>query len=144
MILIPLFTGCIEDENQINRIPEVLIIYPTNNQYVSSIIKITGTSFDKDGDNKISLVEIRINGSDWVGVEGTDKWSYDWNTYTYSEGKTTIYARSWDGIDYSEIYEVIVYIKIPKHLSQMNINGQYSCLLAIILLTMIVNLVMVD
>jgi hypothetical protein len=109
-----MFTGCIENENQKNRIPEVLIIYPTNNQYVSSIIKITGTSFDKDGDNKISLVEIRINGSDWISVEGTDKWSYDWNTYTYSEGKTTIYARSWDGIDYSEIYEVTIYIKNPE------------------------------
>jgi hypothetical protein len=114
MFFFPLITGCIGNDEQENSIPLVTITYPTYNQYVSSIVKITGTSIDNDGNTQISLVEIKINGSEWIEVEGTNEWSYDWNTYQYKDGISSIYARAWDGRDYSEIYEVSVQIENPE------------------------------
>ena len=114
LFIIPILSGCIENGDQKNNIPQVMITYPTINQYITSIVKITGTAFDKDGDNQISLIEIKINGSDWIEVDGTDEWSYDLNTYEYKDGSTTIYARSWDGNSYSEIDEVTVQIQNPE------------------------------
>jgi len=114
MMIFPLFSGCIEDEGQQNHLPEVTIIYPDYNEFVASIVKITGLATDKDGDRQITLVEIKINGSDWVAAEGTNEWSYDWNTFTYSDGKAMIYVRAYDGKDYSEIVELPVQIQNPE------------------------------
>jgi hypothetical protein len=114
LMIFPLFSGCIEDESQKNNIPEVSIIYPSFNQYVASIVKITGTATDEDGDQQITVVEIKINGSEWMIAEGTNEWSYDWNTFTFKDGKTMIYVRAYDGKDCSEIIELPVQIKNPE------------------------------
>ena len=114
MIVIPLFSGCIEEDGQQNKTPEVSISYPSFNQYVAGIVKITGTAFDEDGEKQIQIIEIRINGSDWITAEGTVEWSYDWNTFSTKDGNTIIYARAFDGIDYSEIIEIEVQIQNPE------------------------------
>jgi len=108
LLLLPLFSGCLEDTPEKNHPPEINISYPLNNQKVSDIEKITGSASDPDGDEQVKKVEVKINGSEWVEAEGTTTWSYDWVTYRSQEGIVPIYVRSWDGTDYSNIVEVSV------------------------------------
>lgn len=108
LLLLPLFSGCLEDTPKKNHPPEINISYPVNNQKVSDIEKITGSASDPDGDEQVKKVEVKINGSEWVEAEGTTTWSYDWVTYRSQEGIVPIYVRSWDGTDYSNIVEVSV------------------------------------
>jgi len=108
LLFLPLFTGCLEETPEKNHPPIISILYPSNNQKVKDIIKITGTAEDQDGNNEIKLVEIKINGSDWIEAEGTTVWSYDWVTYKSGEGIVPLYVRCFDGTDYSEIVEFSV------------------------------------
>ncbi len=111
IMVIPLFSGCIHDDTEKNNPPIVEILYPTINEIVSSIVKIIGTASDPDGNNTIEYVEIKINSSDWEKAEGTVQWSFDWATYRSHEGSTLISARAWDGITYSNVSEIIVFVQ---------------------------------
>jgi len=105
LLVLPLFAGCLDENNEENHPPDVSILYPETDQVVSDIVKITGKATDIDGQGHVQRVEVKINGSDWVEAEGTDTWSYDWVTYKSPEGVVPIYVRSWDGAVYSEIVE---------------------------------------
>lgn len=114
LLVIPLFSGCIQDGTPKNHPPSVTILYPNDNDIVSSIVKITGKASDPDGKNTIEYVEIKINSSEWEQVEGTVQWSYDWVTYRSHEGSTLISVRAWDGAIYSNVTEVIVLVQNPE------------------------------
>ena len=83
---------------------------PTNGQTVTGIISITGTASDPDGDDQIEKVQVRIDSGSWIDATGTASWSYSWNTNGVSDSGHTIYARSYDGIDYSSVYSVSVIV----------------------------------
>lgn len=108
LLLLPLLTGCLDDEPEKNHPPEVTFVFPDQDQMVSDIVKITGRASDPDGVGHVQKVEVKVNGSDWVEAEGTDIWSYDWVTYKSGEGVVPIYARAWDGAAYSEVVEISV------------------------------------
>jgi hypothetical protein len=110
LVLIPILSGCIEDDTPKNNKPVIKITYPHDNNIVSSIVKITGTAFDPDERDSIQYVEIKINSSDWEKLDETNDWSYDWNTYKHKDGKVLISARAFDGKDYSELDVVSVSI----------------------------------
>ncbi len=114
LMIIPVFSGCIQDDLPKNNLPVVEILYPNENDIVSSIVKVTGTSLDDDGKHTIEYVEIKINSSDWEQVDGTLQWSYDWVTYRSHEGSTLISVRAWDGTAYSEVVEVVVFVQNPE------------------------------
>ena len=114
LLVLPLFTGCIESNVEENHPPLVEITFPSSNKTLTAIVTITGIASDEDADKSIEYVEIKINHTDWQEVEGTTDWSYDWNTFTYQDGPITIYARAWDGQSYSEIDEVTVVINHPE------------------------------
>jgi hypothetical protein len=88
-----------KDLQLINKTPTCSIITPEENS-VWSIVTISGTSFDPDGN--IEKVELKINGGEWEIVDGTTNWSYSWNTINIEDGEYTIYVRSFDGKLYSE------------------------------------------
>jgi predicted transcriptional regulator len=92
----------------VNQPPIVNITYPANNQTVNGTIIITGAANDTDG--IVQKVEVRIDTGNWSLATGTTYWSFVWNTTTVSNGWHTIYARAYDGIDYSEIKSVSVYV----------------------------------
>ena len=99
LMIIPLFSGCLEDDTVINELPSVEIIYPRSGMTVSSLVMISGTATDPDGDKTIELVEIKIEDGEWIIADGTTKWSFDWTTYNLDEGRYLISVRAWDGID---------------------------------------------
>jgi len=86
-------------DNKGNTPPEINITSPTENT-VSGIVVISGTASDIDGNDTIISIQVKIEG-DWEDAEGTLAWSYIWNTSTLDDGEYTIYARAFDGEDYS-------------------------------------------
>ena len=109
---ISIFSGCLENGNDVNKEPYIEIIYPQNGIIVSGLVKIHGISYDLDN-NDVLNVEIKINESDWFLAEGTNNWSYDLSTYQYDDGPCNIFVRCWDGIDYSDVVQIKVIIKNP-------------------------------
>lgn len=77
----------------------------------SGIYQIQGTAHDPDG--TIESVEIRIDYGDWVPATGTNHWTFDWNTTLEDNGAHTIYARSYDGENYSAEANVTVIVDNP-------------------------------
>jgi len=82
-----------------NSPPTVTITSPTEGETVSGTITITGTASDSDG--TVQSVEVKIDNGAWQTATGTTSWSYSWDTTGVSDGSHTIYARSYDGTDYS-------------------------------------------
>ncbi|MCK5113081.1 MAG: hypothetical protein KAQ84_06005, partial [Thermoplasmatales archaeon] len=114
-LLVTLFSGCLgEDTDKSNEKPIITISYPIDNKKVSSLVMISGTSTDPDGDDDLIRVEVKINEGEWETADGTTKWSYDWNTYKYKDGVYTINARSWDGEEYSDMQTITVEIGNPE------------------------------
>ena len=91
-----------------NKKPTIVITFPSNNSILSGIVMIGGNADDVDGN--IERVEIRIDSGEWIVAEGKNSWNYSWNTATVSNGHHTIYARSYDGTDYSNIASVNVVV----------------------------------
>jgi len=114
LILIPIFSGCLEEQKTENHPPIVNIIYPNNTETVSSIVKVTGTAVDEDGEKTLVHVEIKINNTNWEMASGTTQWSYDWDTYQSRDGVVSIYVRAWDGQVYSEVETIDVLVLNPE------------------------------
>ena len=97
-----------------NEPPIVNITSPVSGVTVSGVITIQGTAEDTDG--TVQKVEIKIDGGAWMTATGTTSWSYEWNTTPVSNGNHTIYARSYDGTDYSNIVSIeIIVNNIPSN-----------------------------
>jgi len=91
-----------------NERPTVTILSPDTSSVVINTISISGVASDTDG--TIQSVQIRIDSGSWMTATGTSSWSYSWDTTTSSDGSHTVYARSYDGEDYSDISSIIVTI----------------------------------
>ena len=112
VIAIPLVTGCIENKEKINIIPIVEIIYPVNGATVSKIVSMHGIATDPDGNDDLLEVEIFINDK-WLPANGNSIWKYEWNVYGLEDGLYTIKIRAYDGVDYSKIKEIKLFIENP-------------------------------
>ena len=113
-ITLPLISGCIGQGKDRNSVPFVEISYPYDGTRVSSIVMISGTARDADGEDTLEEVEVSINEEEWVLVDGTVKWSYDWDTYDVEDGYYKIKVRAFDGTDYSEVEEIALRVDNPK------------------------------
>ncbi len=87
-----------------NQPPIVEISFPLSGTKISGVIYIIGTAYDIDG--IIQKVDIKIDNSSWITVNGKRTWEYIWNTSSVSDGLHNIYARSFDGKDYSSIADI--------------------------------------
>jgi len=89
-----------------NQPPTVAITSPSDGATLSGAITIHGTASDADG--TVQSVQVKIDSGAWIEATGTTSWSYSWNTTTVANGSHTIYARAYDGTDYSSIDSVTV------------------------------------
>jgi len=89
-----------------NTIPTVSITYPSEGATVNGTVSITGTASDSDG--TVQSVQVKIDSGTWQTATGTTSWTYSWDTTGLSDGAHTIYARSYDGTDYSTEAQVNV------------------------------------
>ena len=88
-----------------NQEPLVFIREPYSNETVSGVIDVKGTASDNNG---VEFVEVRIVPNTWQRANGLDDWIWVWNTSLDLNGRYTIQARSFDGLNYSKIYSVEV------------------------------------
>jgi len=95
-------TADIEENNP----PLVKITYPLENEIVNGTVTIAGTASDSDGE--VIEVFVQIDDTGWQIADGTDNWIYLWNTFLFEDGLHLIKAKSFDGLDYSEIFLVNV------------------------------------
>ncbi|MFA5772725.1 MAG: PKD domain-containing protein [Thermoplasmata archaeon] len=97
----------------LNQLPSISITSPTNQSTVSGIVSIEGTARDSDG--IIQSVDIEINGV-WNQAKITDNtigsWTYQWDTAQISGGMYYVFARAFDGLDYST--EVVLYLTVDN------------------------------
>ncbi|MCJ2556432.1 MAG: right-handed parallel beta-helix repeat-containing protein [Candidatus Thermoplasmatota archaeon] len=87
-----------------NQMPSCAFISPSTGETVSDRHAVIGAATDSDG--TIEFVEVRIGGGGWIEAIGTTSWSYDLDTTVFSNGQHTVYARSFDGTDYSALATV--------------------------------------
>ncbi len=73
---------------------------------VYNLVTISGTAEVNKG--RIQKVEYNINEGPWGTAAGQDEWSFAWDTRTVVNGLNTVYVRSFDGIEYSKDYELIL------------------------------------
>jgi hypothetical protein len=111
---------------KMNREPICVIKEPKDNDTVKGIYIITGAAHDPDGE--VIRVEVNVSGK-WVNATGTSSWSYQWNTTKVLDGKYTIYARAFDGHNYSKIVRVNVFVKNEKDKIDLS---EHSSLIVII------------
>ena len=115
IIVVSLFFVFTEEKTEIiNKKPFVEIANPSDRASVSDIIMMTGTAYDPNGDDTLVKVEIKIDDGGWETALGTTEWSYEWATYSHADGSYYIYARSWDGIEYSPIEKITVNVNNPE------------------------------
>lgn len=113
ILLLSLFSGCIQQNNISNKKPIISIRYPSNNSVVHSIVMISGLAYDPDGEEDLTAVEIKINDEEWHTADGTTQWSFEWNAYDYEDGTYTITARAWDGKEYSDTETITLIVDNP-------------------------------
>ncbi len=97
--------------NVANTPPVVSIDYPSNGSTVSGEIIIKGKAWDKDGNESIAKVEIRIDGGEWQNATGILNWAYKLDTKKLKNGMHTIEVRAYDGINYSNIIKINIEVQ---------------------------------
>ena len=88
-----------------SQLPLVFITEPYQNEVVSDLVVVKGTASDN---NNLEKVEVRIVPNAWEKANGFQNWAWAWNTSTDLNGRYTLEARSFDGLNYSEVYQVEV------------------------------------
>lgn len=122
-----------------NRPPTCTIMTPTEGEIVSGTYAITGTAADPDG--VVQEVEIRIDGGDWIDVTGTESWSHNWDTLSLSKGQYRVWARSYDGANYSNEVSVTINIDNPP-LDELDDNVFWMLAALILVITAVVSLIL--
>ncbi len=104
-----------EDENSIELIVDnqdlpVVVMERPGNVVAKGNVTLTGTAYDPDLGDEVVLVELRIDEGKWIPVDGTVAWSQVWDTATVDDGLHTLWARAFDGTDYSFATSIVLYV----------------------------------
>lgn len=102
------------------ELPVVHISMPGFGATVKGVVKIRGTAV-----GNIQKVEVKVDNGSWEPANTTNNWInwvYTLDTTTLANGEHTIYARAWDGEQYSEVK----YINITVDNRKSKENGILS------------------
>jgi PKD repeat protein len=101
--------------NITNAPPEVTITNPTNGEEVTDVVIIEGTASDPEPGDTVTEVYVKIDDTseDWYLADGTDSWTFQWDTREVNNGEHTIYAKSYDGDNYSAEASISVTVDNP-------------------------------
>ena len=105
-----------------NRTRPVLEIKtPSEGQKVKGKLTVTGAT--TKGSLDIVKVQLRVDSGDWLDTAGNSSWTYTLDTTKFKDGKHTIQARAFDGMDYSDIVNRTVMVDNSKPASKGFIPG---------------------
>ena len=68
---------------------------------VSGVVTVRGIAHDSDG--AVEFVEVRVDNMSWSLADGNTSWSYGFDTGSVSNGVHSVFARCYDGYNYSEV-----------------------------------------
>jgi ABC-type transport system substrate-binding protein len=105
--------------------PLVSITSLSSGQTVSGVVNIYGEASDPDGDQQLVMVEVAVDSGGWENATGTTNWNFELDTIPLSEVSHTIYARSYDGWEYSIVasVEVIVSNNQPPEITSVSLTA---------------------
>jgi subtilisin family serine protease len=95
-----------------NKPPSIAVASPKDGTRVSDSVSISGTAWDNDGE--VKAIYVNINNGPWQIANGTKNWEYLWNATNLPKGNYTIYAKSNDGKENSEIASITVILEEKK------------------------------
>jgi hypothetical protein len=121
-----------------NEPPSCEISSPSSDAQLSGTATISGTSADSDG--TVERVEVKVDTGNWNQATGTSSWSYDLDTTGLSDGAHTVYARAYDGQDYSSEASVSVEVanKVNGNGDPDNGDSSLWILVALIIIVVVV------
>jgi hypothetical protein len=90
--------------NAIGRLA-INITDPAKDSWVKNITTISGISR-----GFATQIQVKIDSGSWEIASGTVNWDYDWNTELFSDGQHTIYARAYNGTEYSDVESIKLYV----------------------------------
>jgi hypothetical protein len=98
--------GKYRHNGSLNNPPTIVITNPSQGELISGTVVIEGTAADSD--SQVQRVDVRIDDGTWITAQGTESWSIPWDSTTVENGIHSIWARSYDGLDYSLELEISV------------------------------------
>jgi hypothetical protein len=84
----------------VDQIPELELLKHVDGKRYTDSVKFSGTASD---DSAVTQVEVRIDGGEWLIVDGTATWSFKVPTKGLKEGNHTVEIRAFDGEGYSDV-----------------------------------------
>lgn len=87
-----------------NEKPTTNIVSPLPGEEIVGEYLIQGTAGDTDG--TVQYVQVKIDTGAWNLANGTTSWNYSWNTTFHTNGPHLIFARSFDGLVFSNVTSV--------------------------------------
>ena len=114
-----------------NRRPTVIITQPVANDEINgALMTISGHAEDPDGVG-INLVEVYVGNSPMTIAAGTERWALSYTAIGFDTNEIlVISARSFDGVRYSEFFEIRVVMNITRVLQDEDADLQladYCC-----------------
>jgi hypothetical protein len=94
--------------------PRCVITYPTNGSKIGGIVIVKGTAVN--GSSPITLIQVRIDGANWVNAVGLKNWTVAVDMGKMNNGKHKIVARAFDGNLYSDTASVGFSVYNPEPL----------------------------
>jgi len=95
--------------------PRLAIEYPSSKKEVGGTVAATGAA--QKGLMEIRVVEVRIDGGRWRNATGTLNWTFSLDTTSLRNGRHTIFARAFDGEEYSEEANSTFVVDNPERIS---------------------------
>lgn len=92
--------------------PWCVITYPTNNSKVSGKVKVQGLAMN--GSIPVTLVQVRIDGGNWICATGLENWTIIVDMSKFSNGGHRIEARAFDGNLFSGTSSVGFIVNNPE------------------------------
>ena len=104
--------------------PQVVISSPADDAKFdigTGQVVVQGKAFDLQGE--LQYVEASIDGGDWTKVNGTETWTFKFDTTTAGLGNHTISVRAFDGTENSPEMSVKVMVVAPKKGTPSFVSG---------------------
>jgi len=92
--------------------PKVEFTSPKEGQSVRGKLVISGKAIK--GTLGIGAVQVRVDGDEWANASGNSTWTFTLDTTKLRNGRHTIEARAYDGMDYSDTVSRSFIVDNPK------------------------------
>ncbi|MCX8173684.1 MAG: M14 family zinc carboxypeptidase [Thermoplasmata archaeon] len=105
--------------------PHVSITSPAEGSvvYQTGITTVTGTADDSGDSGTVQYVQVKVDREDWKNATGTNSWSYALDASKLEPGVHRIFARSYDGKDYSLFASVNITVSTNPNLPDLTVTS---------------------